>query len=303
MSVFRVEKNTNYTVMSNYHLRDKRLNLRTIGLLSLILSLPQDWDYSQAGLVAICKDGPDSVAAGLKQLEDFGYLERSRERDAKGRVHGVVYRVYEAPKDIIQKDTSSNCDLPKQERPKQEIPKQVNPNQEILNQDFPTLGKQSQINKELQNTDMINHPSIYQSRKNEIGGKVDGSTTPTPGDIYKGVIAVIEKNVNLDFFEYQSERADQLFDDAKIELFEYEEMKREFNAEEVKKIIRYVADVIVSESTEPMKIGGELISRDIVKSKLMKVDMLEMKRVLNAINKNPNIKNPKSYAISMLYNA
>ena len=72
MSIFRVEKNKNYTVISNYHLRDKNLSLRTIGLLSIILSLPEDWDYSQAGLAAIVKDGVDSVRNGLKELEQYG---------------------------------------------------------------------------------------------------------------------------------------------------------------------------------------------------------------------------------------
>ena len=76
MAVFRVEKNHNYTVMSNYHLRDTRLTLKAIGLLSKMLSLTDEWDYTTRGLAAICKEGVDAIGAALKELESHGYLVR-----------------------------------------------------------------------------------------------------------------------------------------------------------------------------------------------------------------------------------
>ena len=97
MSVFRVEKNKNYTVMANYHLRDKRLSFRARGLLSTILSLPDDWDYSVKGLVTLAKDGFDSVKTTLKELEDTGYLVRKRERNYHGQLTKMIYTIYEEP--------------------------------------------------------------------------------------------------------------------------------------------------------------------------------------------------------------
>lgn len=84
MSVFRVEKNKNYTTMSNYHLRDRNLTLKTKGLLSIMLSLPEDWDYSIKGLVSICKENENAVRSALKELETNGYLIREKKQTEKG---------------------------------------------------------------------------------------------------------------------------------------------------------------------------------------------------------------------------
>lgn len=86
MAVFRVEKNHNYTVMSNYHLRDTALTLKAIGLLSKMLSLTDEWDYTTRGLAAICKEGVDAIGAALKELESHGYLVRRQLRDSRGRI-------------------------------------------------------------------------------------------------------------------------------------------------------------------------------------------------------------------------
>ena len=85
MSTFRVNKNVNYTVMSNHHLQDKRLSLKAKGLLSYMLSLPDDWDYSLKGLTVGCKDGLDSVRTAVLELEEHGYVRRRSCRSRQGR--------------------------------------------------------------------------------------------------------------------------------------------------------------------------------------------------------------------------
>ena len=97
MAVCRVEKTKNYTVMANYHLRDKRLSLKAVGLLSKMLSLPEEWDYTTRGLAAICKDGVDAIGAALKELENCGYLVRHRLRDDRGRMRDTEYVIYTCP--------------------------------------------------------------------------------------------------------------------------------------------------------------------------------------------------------------
>lgn len=97
MSVIRVEKTSNYTVMANYHFKEKGLSLKAKGIMSLMLSLPNDWDYTVEGLATLSKDGINSVRSALKELENFHYLVMERERDKKGILRGTVYTLYEKP--------------------------------------------------------------------------------------------------------------------------------------------------------------------------------------------------------------
>lgn len=132
MSVFRVEKNKNYTVMANYHLRDKRLSFRARGLLSTILSLPDDWDYSVKGLVTLSKDGFDSVKTTLKELEETGYLVRKRDRNYHGQLTKMIYTIYEEPQ--------LTEGLPTEGIPTQVEPTEVKPHQ--LSKDITNIYKE-----------------------------------------------------------------------------------------------------------------------------------------------------------------
>ena len=132
MSVFRVEKNKSYTVMSNHHLRNHALSLKAKGLLSQMLSLPEDWDYTLQGLAQINKESIDAIREAVRELERAGYIERSRERDERGCLRGTVYTIYEQP--------------------------HAEPTLEKPMLDFPTLENPTQLNtkrknKEKQNTD------------------------------------------------------------------------------------------------------------------------------------------------------
>lgn len=97
MPVFRIMKNTNYTVMSNYHLRDTRLSLKAVGLLSKMLSLAEEWNYTNRGLAKICKEGVDAVGSALRELEHAGYLERRQLRSESGKIQDTEYIIYEIP--------------------------------------------------------------------------------------------------------------------------------------------------------------------------------------------------------------
>ena len=97
MAVFRVERNTNYTTMSNYHLRDTNLSLKAKGLLSVFLSLPDEWHYSISGLMKITREGRDCLTAVIKELEKAGYLVRYQSRDETGKIVGIEYVIYEKP--------------------------------------------------------------------------------------------------------------------------------------------------------------------------------------------------------------
>lgn len=126
MAVFRINKTTDYSVISNYHLKEKEMSLKAKGLLSLMLALPDDWDYSINGLAMFSKDGKDSVMSVLNELEQFGYLTRTRVKDEKGRWGGYDYDIYEQP--YTEKPYTEN---PNTVKPNTENPSQLNTN--ILN--------------------------------------------------------------------------------------------------------------------------------------------------------------------------
>ena len=121
MAVFRIEKTRDYTVMSNHHLRNAGLSLKSKGLLSMMLSLPEDWNYTTRGLAKICKEGTDSIASALKELERAGYIVRNRPRDGKSKIVDVEYGVYETPHFL-------NTGQPCEDEPDMACPDTENPN-------------------------------------------------------------------------------------------------------------------------------------------------------------------------------
>lgn len=134
MSIFRVNKNTNYTVMSNHHLQDRTLSLKAKGLLSYMLSLPDDWDYSLKGLTVGCKDGIDSVRSTVHELETKGYLCRSKVRDPRGRIIDYNYEVFECPqKESVENTPILVADSPSSENPMLDFPTLENPTQQNTN--------------------------------------------------------------------------------------------------------------------------------------------------------------------------
>ena len=128
MGVIRVEHNANYTTMSNYHLRDERLSLRAIGLMSKMLSLPEDWDYTVKGLAAIVKEGRDAVRKALMELEAAGYLVREQGRNAGGNFAANDYTLYEEPQASPLTEKPSTVQ-PTTVKPSADLPTSVNPPQ------------------------------------------------------------------------------------------------------------------------------------------------------------------------------
>ena len=163
MAVFRIEKTRDYTVMSNHHLRDMSLSLKAKGLLSLMLSLPENWDYTMKGLSRICKDGIDSISGGIRELEEHGYLIRERVRGANGQLGSIEYTILEKPKEPT----------PAQEKPIRENPVQANPTLVTPVQEEP-----AQLNKDRSSND----PSRTDLSSTEI-------SNPNMKQIYKKLLA------------------------------------------------------------------------------------------------------------------
>ena len=154
MAVFRVQRTRDYTVMSNYHLRDQNLTLKAKGLLSMMLSLPDEWNYTTRGLAAICKEGRSGISSALKELEAGGYLVRERRRDEQGMLRDNIYVIYELPQRDLQQ--------PEAENPVLDSPALANPT--LVS---PALENRPQISKEVISTEEIN--TDLNKRKREKG--------------------------------------------------------------------------------------------------------------------------------------
>lgn len=150
MAVFRVERIKDYTVMSNHHLRNKNLSLKAKGLLSQMLSLPDDWDYTLKGLAAINKESVDAIRTAIWELEDAGYVVRTRVRDERGCLRGCDYYVYEYPQTLSSGSGGSAESVP--------------PMLEPLASDSAVLENPMQLNKEIQNPQLA-HPAGRRNRQ------------------------------------------------------------------------------------------------------------------------------------------
>ena len=151
MAVYRVNKNRGYTVMANFHLRDKNLSLKAVGLLSKMLSFNDGWQFSTRGLSAICKEGPDAILSALRELENYGYLVRHQARDEKGRMSSMVFEIYEKPQEGLPETGNPYTENPDADHPVTEKPYTDNPAQRNTDQ----------VITEKRNNSLNNYQSIH----------------------------------------------------------------------------------------------------------------------------------------------
>ena len=228
MAVFRIEKTRDYTVMSNHHLRNTELSLKAKGLLSLMLSLPDGWDYTTKGLARICKDGVDSICAGVQELEKHGYVIRERIRLPNGQLGAIEYTILEQPRPP---------------EPKPEKPERENP---VLGS--PVLGKPEQGNPDQLNIDISN---TYPSSK-DISTPIQ-SNPPTPAGARMGSDGMetreIYREIILENLDYEI-----LCQDPKV------------NREQLDEIAELIVETVCT-ARKTIRISGDDFPAEVVKSR------------------------------------
>ena len=195
MAVFRVERTSDYTVMSNYHLRDKRLSLKAKGLLSQMLSLPEDWDYTLAGLCYINRESKDAIRTAIHELEQAGYIHRRQTTDSGGKFAGNVYTIYERPQE------------PPSGEPSSEKPSSGNPTT-----GKPMPEKPTQRNIEKQNTNQSNTDSIP-FRGSAAEPPEPKRTEPSPAEQMEEYRALIRNNIQYPLLAAQNPEDTDLLDE------------------------------------------------------------------------------------------
>lgn len=272
MAVFRVEKNRNYTVMSNYHLRDKNLTLKSIGLLSKMLSLTEEWDYTTRGLASICKEGVDAIGAALKELEVSGYLVRRQLRDDKGRITDTEYTIYESPHTPLPDTTCPYTEKPYLDKPDTGAPRTEKPAQ--LNIDI--------TSKEKPNTDsfITDTSNPYQSNP------------PTP-TAYRA-----RQNAEYDGMGYEEAR-ETVRENIEYDCFVSDPKQ---NRERLDEVVDLIAETLCSRK-DFIVIAGDEYPAALVKDKLLKINSSHIEYVFDCLNQNTTyVRNIKKYMLA-LFNA
>ncbi len=274
MAVFRIEKTRDYTVMSNHHLRDKSLSLKAKGLLSLMLSLPEEWDYTTKGLARICKDGVDSICAGVRELEEHGYVIRQRVRNPNGQLGAIEYTILEQPRP------------PEPEKPERENPVLDNPEQAYPVLEEPEQGNPAQLNtnrsskekskKDLSSTEGSN--PVLSSPKAPRGSDGMGRDWMRERESYRELIL---ENIEYDIL-VQNEHVDRNRLDELVEL---------------------MVDTVCSRR-ETIRIAGDDYPAEVVKSRFLKLNSSHIEYVLDRMRENTTyVRNIKKYLLAALYNA
>ena len=278
MAVFRVERNTGYTVMSNHHLRNKELSLKAKGLLSQMLSLPEDWDYTLSGLSYINRESIDAIRTAVWELEKAGYITRRQGRDEKGKMTAIEYTIYQQPQ-----PPELDCpvlDNPTADNPTTENPTSENPMQ--LNKDISRTNLQK---KEKSNTDLSSTHSIPIHSLNPLPYSEGAAEPPEKkrmerNDAYRVYEEIIKDNIDYDILIQDMADRDRLDE-----------------------IVDLILETVCTRR-KTIRIAGDDYPAELVKSKFMKLDSEHIRFVLDCMRENTTkIRNIKQYLKAALFNA
>ena len=277
MATYRVERTKDYTVMSNCHLRDTSLTLKAKGLLSMMLSLPDEWNYTTRGLAAICKEGVDAIGKALKELENAGYIVRRQLRGAGGKISDTEYVIYEQPQQRPQPDTDNpdtgkpDTDLPDTENPYLDNPDTVKPDTTQ-----PDTENRAELNKD-----------ISSKEKSSTDLSITHSFSPSRAS------APVEGRTEV------SEKREQI-----REQIEYDLIVTPANREQVSEFVEIMLEVALTRSPT-IKIGRDAeYPTAFVQQRFEQLDSEHIRKVLDGIAENTTrVRNTRAYLLAALFNA
>ena len=271
MAVFRVEKNHNYTVMSNHHLKNRELSLKSKGLLSQMLSLPDNWDYTLAGLAKLNREKVDAIRTAIWELEKFGYITRRQTRDSNGRMSKTEYVIYEYPQEV----PLPILENPTTEKPMLENPITVNPTSEKSVSENPTQLNTNSLNKK----ELNNNLSIT-----NISNPIQSNTNN-------------KEKIGLDEVETYREIIKENID------YEILAINLKFDISMLDEIVDLLTETVCT-SKDYLTIAGDEYPAALVKSKLLKLDAGHIEYVIDCMKKNTtDVRNIKKYLLAVLFNA
>ena len=253
--------------MSNYHLRDPNLSNKARGLLSTMLSLPDNWDYTTRGLAKICKDGVDGITAQLKELEQYGYLIRHRIRDSNGRIIDMEYIIYERPHTASPDTEKPYMAKPDMALPRPETPAQINIDKRITDES---------------NTDLSNtHSILSDEARQSVLAALEAKRKEAEYRDMDRYREIIKENIGYDYL-----LSDLPYDHDRLE-----------------EILELLVETVCS-TKKYIRVAGSDYPAEVVRSRFLKLDMEHIKFVFDCLKENTTkIRNIKQYLLTTLYNA
>ena len=276
MAVFRIERTRDYTVMSNHHLRNHELSLKAKGLLSMMLSLPDDWNYTTRGLAKICKEGVDAIGGALRELETAGYIVRHQLRDRQGRISDTEYVIYEQPQPR----------QPETPQPDTAAPDTDSPDTENPYLDKPDTEKPAELNIEKSNT----QKSITQGSRTDSIPFWEPAAARPPERKERDAMSLAEM---------------ESYRDLILENIEYDHLCREFSTyrEDLDEIVELIVETVCAKR-KTSRIAGSDFPHEVVRSRFLKLDSSHIEFVMECLRNNTTeIRNMKQYLLTVLFNA
>ena len=328
MAVIRVSKTKGFSVMSNYHLRDKNLSLKAKGLLSMMLSLPDGWHYTIRGLASICKEGVESISSGIRELEKCGYVRR-HQPNIDGKFQEIEYVIYEMPQNeaasISENKTPGKGSSEKGAVPETSGPQ--SPEHGTSSPDISSLHPDAEIAFPCPADTGTAYPETPHTEIPYTGNPHTERPTPeNPNALYNTERSSTERS-NTDFINYPSinpEGMDRTEKDLLRQLGaqkatgEYETycaiikenisfdilcLDHPGEREMLEGIVELLAETVCSKSAY-IHIAGQELPREVVRSRFLKLDKSHIEYILTSFSKNTvKVRNMKAYLLASLYNA
>ena len=319
MATFRIEKTRDFTIMSNYHFKDKRLSLKAKGLLSLMLSLPENWDYTTKGLARICKDGVDSIRSGVNELEKMGYVRREYVRDDHGRVRDIEYIISEVPPD------NPNLQKCKKSKNKQSERKKKGGNEEqIINDETSCSAETDEFG--VSEKKEVREGERLQKRENPVSvnpvsvkPKSDDSVSDnnvllntnqlSTNEIYNppDQIKYETQSTNGNNCKFISSEREEEYRDMICDLIDYDVLKAtpHIKVDLLDEIVEIIVETLcMCVQHKYVRVTKTDFPSKMVRDKLMRLEQDHIEYVLLCLEENTShIKNIKQYILTSLWNA
>ena len=266
MPVFRVSKNRDFTVITNSVFKDRRLSAKAKGILVEMLSLPENWDYTLKGLTTLFSDGIDSIRQGIKELEEKnGYIVRERKRDARGRLGGMEYVIYETPEKAVENSVENTT--PESTEPIDDTPAKDFPVQEVSIEDKAMLYKELNESRTKESSTHLSNP--YQSITEEAADVMG----------YDEARETVKENI------------------------EYEILSERYPVERLDEIVDIASEALCSKRSS-FSLGKDTYPYALEKDRLLRLDSSHIEYILDCIDGNTtDIRNIKPYLLKTLINA
>jgi hypothetical protein len=305
LAIFRVEKTRDYTVMANHHLKNRSLSLKAKGLLSQMLSLPEDWDYTLKGLSMINRESVDAIREAIRELELARYIARTRERNDKGHLKGSDYTIFERPQFVGENadierpvDIKTASDKPAWNIPTLENPTLDNPTLDFPAQDkpmldFPTLENPTQLNTNRTNTKLPskNLPNTNQEKTNQ-------SNPHQSISLSSSILYAEEEGWDGNGYDDAASLRNRIRKN-----IEYDYIIPRFSQDRLDEIVDLIVETLCSRKPYII-VAGDEYPASLVKDKLLRLNSSHIEYVIECLDKNTTyIRNIKKYLLTTLFNA